>query len=249
MKRMIRGALFTLCCYLFFLLAQCPAERVLPWLPLPPELKLSGVSGSIWQGEVARIDWRGTTLRKVSWRLPVSSLLLVSPALQLTFKDPGTLLGRAEVSGLRQPQLSDVSLQAPADWIMAQAKLPLPVTVSGKIQLELDQLQITPTRCEALQGTLQWSGAGMDSQFGSLRLGRAKADLSCAKGKLVVKLKQGSEQLQVEGRGELSLPNTYSFQGTLTPGQGLPESMAQGLNFIGQRDSQGRVRLDYAGRF
>ena len=249
MKRMIQGGLFTLCCYLFFLLAQCPAERVLPWLPLPPELKLSGVTGSIWQGEVARVDWRETTLRKVSWRLPISSLLLVSPALQLTFKDPTTLLGRAEVSGLRQPKLNEVSLQAPADWVMAQAKLPLPVTVSGKVHVELDELQITPTRCEVVQGTVQWGSAGVASQFGSLNLGTAKLDLSCAKGKLVVKLKQSSEQLKVEGHGELTLPNTYSFQGTLTPGQGLPDSLAQGLNFIGQRDSQGRVRLDYAGRF
>ncbi|MGL4206669.1 MAG: type II secretion system protein N [Aeromonadaceae bacterium] len=249
MKQMIKGCAIALGCYLFFLLAQCPAERVLPWLPLPPELKLSGVSGSIWQGEVARIDWRETTLRKVGWRLPFSSLLLMSPALQLTFKDPETLLGRAEVSQLQQPRLSEVSLQAPAEWIMAQARLPLPVSVNGKVQLELDELQLTPTRCEVAQGSVQWSGANAESQFGALRLGTAKLDLSCDKGKLVIKLKQSSDQLKVEGRGELTLPNTYSFQGTLTPGEGLPDNLAQGLNFIGQRDSQGRVRLDYAGRF
>ena len=249
MKRMIKGGLFTLCCYLFFLVAQCPAERVLPWLPLPPELKLSGVTGSIWQGEVARIDWRDTTLRKVSWRLPVSSLLLVSPALQLTFKDPGTLLGRAEVSGFGQPKFSEVSLQASAPWLLVQAKLPLPVTVSGKLNLEFDEIELAPDRCEVAQGTIVWSGAAVESQFGAVTLDKAKLELSCAKGKLVAKLKQSSEQLSVEGRGELTLPATYSFQGTLTPGQGLPDGLVQGLNFIGQRDSQGRVRLDYAGRF
>ena len=35
MKRILLTGVFTVACYLFFLLSQCPVARVLPWLPLP----------------------------------------------------------------------------------------------------------------------------------------------------------------------------------------------------------------------
>ena len=38
MKRLITLGLLVTACYLFFLVQQCPVARVLPWLPLPPEL-------------------------------------------------------------------------------------------------------------------------------------------------------------------------------------------------------------------
>ncbi len=249
MKPYLKGGLFVVACYLFFLISNCPANRVVPWLPVPAGLHLTGLSGSIWHGQLERVDFRSTTLRNVSWTLPISSLLLFQPALQLTFADPTSLMGRAEVRLRSQPKAQDVSLKADADWLQTRAGIALPVSLSGKVQLELDEVELAPTSCVALDGSLSWSGAGFNSQFGAVRLDQAKAQLSCEKGKVIAKLKQKSDQVAVEGKAELTLPATYRFVGTLAPGKGLPDAMAQGLNFLGQRDSQGRIRLDYSGRF
>jgi len=249
MNAVVKGGLVVVGCYLFFLLSGCPADRVVPRLPLPPELHLTGITGSIWHGEVDRVDWRNTTLRKVSWSLPISSFLLFQPAIQLTFADPNSLMGRAEVRLLSQPKAQDVSLKANADWLQTRGGIALPVTLSGKVQLELEELEMAPNGCVTLDGALNWSGAGLNSQFGNVQLDKAKADLSCEKGKIIAKIKQHSEQLAIEGRAEITLPAAYHLVGTLTPGKGLPDSLSQGLSFLGQRDSQGRVRLDFSGRF
>ena len=108
---------------------------------------------------------------------------------------------------------------------------------------------MTADRCQQLNGTLLWRGAEVQSPMGALLLDTAKADLGCQQGKLTAKLKQASEQLSLSGDAELDPNGSYRFQGKLTPEPGLPPAFAQGGNFLGQRDSQGAIRLDYQGRF
>ena len=87
------------------------------------------------------------------------------------------------------------------------------------------------------------------AQAASPTLATAEAALSCEKGKLVARLQQGSEQLSVAGRGELDAAGNYRFEGTLTPGANLSPAFAQGVSYLGPRDSQGAIRLNYVGRF
>ncbi len=251
MKRMISIGLLVTACYLFFLVQQCPVARVLPWLPLPPGLTLSGARGTLWQGEFDQISWQGKVLQKVGWQLPVSSLLLFDPVLQLQFNDRETLRGQAELGWSGGVRLRDVDLQADSAWLLSQApaRLPVPVTAAGQLHLQLAELQLTPTGCQSLNGTLLWRGAEVQSPMGTLLLDTAKADLGCKQGKVTATIKQASSQLALSGEGEIDFRGNYGFQGKLTPEPALPPAFAQGINFLGQRDSQGAVRLNYQGRF
>ena len=129
MKRLITLGLLVTACYLFFLVQQCPVARVLPCLPLPPELTLSGARGTLWQGEFDLISWQGKVLQNVGWQLPVSSLLLFDPVVQLQFNDKETLRGQAELGWSGGVRLRDVDLQADAAWLLSQAPVRLPVSV------------------------------------------------------------------------------------------------------------------------
>ena len=250
MKRLITLGLLVTACYLFFLVQQCPVARVLPWLPLPPELTLSGARGTLWQGEFDQISWQGKVLQNVGWQLPVSSLLLFDPVVQLQFNDKETLRGQAELGWSGGVRLRDVDLQADAAWLLSQApvRLPVPVTAAGQLHLQLTELRMTTSACQQVDGTLLWRGAEVQSPMGALRLDDARAQLSCEQGKWVAKVQQDSPQLKLNGRAELDFKGNYSVQGTLTPGVELPPSFAQGMNFLGQRDSQGAIRLNYVGR-
>ena len=251
MKRMISIGLLVTACYLCFLVQQCPVARVLPWLPLPSGLTLSGARGTLWQGELDQISWQGKVLQKVGWQLPVSSLLLFDPVLQLQFNDRETLRGQAELGWSGGVRLRDVDLQADSAWLLSQApaRLPVPVTAAGQLHLQLAELQLTPTGCQSLNGTLLWRGAEVQSPMGTLLLDTAKADLGCKQGKVTATIKQASSQLALSGEGEIDFRGNYGFQGKLTPEPALPPAFAQGINFLGQRDSQGAVRLNYQGRF
>ncbi len=250
MKRILLTGLFAVACYLFFLIGQCPVARVLPWLPLPPGLVLSGPSGTLWQGDLEQVLWQGKMLPKVGWRLPLTSVLLFDPVIELSFKDRNTLYGTAELGWARGMRLRDVDIQTDADWLLSQAplRLPVPVTATGDVRLRLDELIVTPQQCVTLAGQLLWRGAEVQSPMGALRLDDVAAQLSCKQGQWVAKLTQNSKQLKLEGDGELDFKGNYKFQGKLTPGSELPDSFAQGVNFLGQRDSQGAIRLNYVGR-
>ncbi len=251
MKRLITTGLLVTACYLFFLVQQCPVARVLPWLPLPPGLTLSGARGTLWQGEFDQISWQGKVLQKVGWQLPVSSLLLFDPVVQLQFNDRETLRGEAELGWSGGVRLRDVDLQADTAWLLSQAplRMPVPVTAAGQLHLQLDEVQVTPTGCQSLNGTLLWRGAEVQSPMGALVLDTAKADLACKQGKVTATIKQASSQLALSGEGEIDFRGNYGFQGKLMPEPDLPAAFAQGINFLGQRDSQGAVRLNYQGRF
>ena len=163
MKRFITLGLLVTACYLFFLVQQCPVARVLPWLPLPPELTLSGARGTLWQGEFDQISWQGKVLQNVGWQLPVSSLLLFDPVVQLQFNDKETLRGQAELGWSGGVRLRDVDLQADAAWLLSQAPVRLPVTAAGQLHLQLTELRMTADRCQQLNGTLLWRGAEVQS--------------------------------------------------------------------------------------
>ena len=190
-------------------------------------------------------------LQKVGWQLPVSSLLLFDPVLQLQFNDRETLRGEAELGWSGGVRLRDVDLQADTAWLLSQAplRMPVPVAAAGQLHLQLAEMQVTPTGCQSLNGTLLWRGAEVQSPMGTLVLDTAKADLGCKQGKVTATIKQASSQLALSGEGEIDFRGNYGFQGKLMPEPALPPAFAQGINFLGQRDSQGAVRLNYQGRF
>ena len=62
-KKVLIAALF-LVAYLGFLLVKLPATLVVRHLPLPPNLvQLEGVSGTLWSGQVARLQPQGQELQ------------------------------------------------------------------------------------------------------------------------------------------------------------------------------------------
>ena len=137
MKNKILMGLAGLACYLLFLLAQAPVGRILPWVTLPPGVMLSGVSGTLWHGYVEQVRWQNVVLGKIEWRLPLTSVLLADPVLELTLKDRQTLSGQLELGWQGGPRVRDVALHSDAEWLLGQSPLPLPVGASGPLQLTL----------------------------------------------------------------------------------------------------------------
>ncbi|MGL5496122.1 MAG: type II secretion system protein N, partial [Aeromonas sobria] len=127
-------------------------------------------------------------------------------------------------------------------------RLPIPLTVSGPLQLKVEQFAQGNPWCDNLYGNLDWYNASADTPAGKLDLADPEVKLTCLDSKLVAELKQGSDAVQTIGRLELQPNGQYLFQGTLKPGPELPEQMQQGLPFLGQPDSQGRFPLRYQGR-
>ena len=248
MKQRVLIAVLFLAAYLVFLLAKLPASLVVRYLPLPPLVQLEGVSGTLWSGQVARLQYASESLTQLRWELNGWSLLRFALRCPCALASAAASTGRG--SGLERRRLwPRHHPQRAGPWLLARVpmQLPVPVTVAGQLQLKLDQVAQGNPWCDNLYGNLYWYGADADTprQAG---VGDPEIKLTCIDSRLVAELKQGSEAVQVQGKLELQANRQYLFQGTLKPGPELPEQMKQGLPFLGQPDGQGRFPLRYQGR-
>ncbi|MFQ2317974.1 GspN family type II secretion system protein ExeN [Aeromonas caviae] len=251
MKRSILIASLFLLAYLGFLLAQLPAALVVRHLPLPANLvRLEGVSGTLWRGQAARLQYASESLTQLRWELDGWSLLRLAPEISVRFGERAGLNGQGVLGWNGAAFGRDITLNAPAPWVLERVPtgLPFPLQATGQLQLKVDQFAQGNPWCEALYGNLHWYGAEADTPAGKLVLGDPEIKLTCLDSKLVAELKQGSEAVQVLGKLELQANRQYLFQGTLKPGPELPDQMKQGLSFLGQPDGQGRFPLRYQGR-
>ncbi|TMX07292.1 type II secretion system protein N [Aeromonas salmonicida subsp. achromogenes] len=245
-KKVLIAALF-LVAYLGFLLVKLPATLVVRHLPLPPNLvQLEGVSGTLWSGQVARLQYASESLTQLRWELNGWSLLRFAPEVFLRFGDRSGLNGQGVVGWNGAAFGRDITLNVPAPWVLDRVpmRLPFPLTVAGQLQLKVDQFAQGNPWCDNLYGNLYWYGADADTSAGKLPLGDPEIKLTCIDSRLVAELKQSSEAVQVMGKLELQA----NRQGSLKPGPELPEEMKQGLPFLGQPDGQGRFPLRYQGR-
>ena len=71
MKRLIIPGLIM---FLVILLVTFPARVAYQWFP-PPELQLSGIAGSVWNGTAAEGVAGGAYVRDIAWRFKPASLL------------------------------------------------------------------------------------------------------------------------------------------------------------------------------
>ena len=213
-------------------------------------VKLEGVSGTLGQGEGARLQYASESGTRLRWDLNGWSLLRFAPELSVRFGERDGLNGQGVVGWGSAAFGRDLTLNAPAPWLLSRLplRLPFPITATGQLQLKIDEFSQGQPWCDSLYGNLHWYDAEADTPAGKLKLGDPEVKLTCLDSKLVAELKQGSEAVQVLGKLELQANRQYLFQGSLKPGPELPEQMKQGLPYLGQPDSQGRFPLRYQGR-
>ncbi|PJG58866.1 type II secretion system protein N [Aeromonas cavernicola] len=252
-QRLLIATLFVVA-YILFLLATLPAALVVRYLPLPAPLNtlltLEGVSGTIWRGQIARLQYASESISLLRWELNGWSLLRLAPEVSLRFGDRNSVNGQGVVGWQGALFGRDVTLNLPAAWLLSRVPMPLPfaLTISGQLQLKVDQFAQGQPWCDNLYGNLDWYQASADTPAGKLDLADPALTLNCLDSKLVAELKQSSEMVQTIGRAELQPNGQYLFQGSLKPGPALPEQMKQGLPLLGQPDSQGRFPLRYQGQ-
>lgn len=185
--------------YLFFLAVSAPAQLLT--LLLPRDIAVHGLTGTLWQGEIEAVRWRGKDMGTLRWRVTFSDLM---PALTVAFRHPDGPQGQGVIRGWQQAQLYQWRISVPAGYILHQLPLIVPISAQGDMQLNLQQAVIDPQGCRSLAGTLNWRGAALGTPLGTVALAQPQAQLRCRAGKLEIDLRQQSSYLQVSGQGRLA---------------------------------------------
>jgi hypothetical protein len=245
-KYVLIGVLF----YVGFLVAQFPAERAYavfraqnPQLPL----RLSGIEGAVWSGEVDALHVRGHRLERVAWNMHWLPVLLGRLEVDWRFRvQGGHGTGVAGLFPTGGYYLKDVQAQIPAPviarWTQSEALRP-----EGDLTLRFDKLEVSDHVLQELDGALVWSNARVDI-LQVLTLGDLKTELSTGAEGIKAVLSDSGGPLLAEGVGLLKPDGSYEFNGAFAARDAQDSPLARALSTMGRADAEGKFRIARNGR-
>ncbi len=251
MKRVIGYISVFIVVLLASLIAHFPAGLLVDNIPKVRGLNLSGVQGTVWQGQVENLHWQGRTYGQLSWDFQPSQLLKAKAEFKLRFGRGSSvkLTGKGNVGVSFSGFYGENILAAiPAEQALEFVTLPVPVDVSGQFELAINHVVYAQPWCQSAQGSLVWNQSQVNTPLGTLEAGPIVADIQCQDSQLVAKANQKNDQLASEFEASLSPNMTYKVDGWFKPGAQFPKGMAGQLQWLGSPDNQGQYKLNYAGR-
>lgn len=232
--------------YFIFLVKYMPASWLIhsDMVQLPKEVEVVGVSDTIWQGKIERVLVKGVSINQVSWDLSFWSLLLAQVDIdvkggQLRQQDDVYLKGNLSASLLNKQafSVSNFTILVPAQAVMRQFQLPIPVTAKGRFKADIARLEFDK-KCEQLSGSGGWNNGEVGGRNGPIKFGSFDALLSCDKGDIQVAV-QDNNKLQLDALVTLSQNGEYSVLGRFNIPEDMPDEVQQAASFFGPTDSQG----------
>jgi general secretion pathway protein N len=226
------------------LLVTFPARIAYQWFG-PPEVALSGISGSIWNGAAVEGDVAGLYFRDFSWRLRPLSLFALKAAFAVAASPPAGFVEADVVLGFGG-DVSIADLAAAASLASVSSFLPLN-GVEGDLNLQFDRLVLHDGFPTEADGTLGISGLVVRA-LSPAALGDYRATVQTADGRIDGVVEDVSGVLQITGRLTVGRDRSYSFVGQVAANADAPGTLVQQLQFLGSPDQQGRREFRFEGR-
>lgn len=246
-KQFYIGGIFILS-YIVFLIATLPTTVLLKQVKLPKNIGVYGVTGTIWQTDIEQLIVDNISIKSVNAQLSFWSLFTLKPQLAITFGDSFVAGPEGEFTltlSQQKAKISQLNAVVKANNIAQKLPLPLPITAQGDVQLNLANAEFDlskGSRCSAVNGSAQWTKAGVEALEQKVKLGSLQADIACEKGALSLNILPNND-LGLTFNALMRPNGKMSGNGYLKPGAKFPRALNDVLPFLGKKDSQGRYRL------
>lgn len=239
--------------YFVFLVILAPAAWWLKLVPLPSQVQLGPVSGTLWQGQVQAISLNGYVLPAVNWQLKPWALLTGKLALSLDIgqiRQTTQPYAKAQLAyGFSGLELESSQLRLPVEPVVPLLKLRLPfqVAASGTMLLNIQHFSMGQPWCEQLAGKASWLDARFQAPSGWIDLKAIDADLSCQQGQLQLVTESGNP-LALNVTALIGEQGKYQLNGTMKPDTSMPKEVHQAMQFVSRPDAEGRFTLKLQSR-
>lgn len=230
--------------YLFFLIQMAPVSKLISRLPIPNNVQINQVQGSILSGQAKSVTIKNIELTNVNWSVSFLSLVLFNPQVSLTFGDSLTSVkGSADLSNLSSDlRVENVDVTLDANYVASQLTLPIDLIAAGQIQVNVAEYGVGKPICSVASGTISWPNANVVVMEEEIKLGTLNASLACAEGRLNI-IVDPKNDLGLELTASVLTPKRISANGYLTPGEKFPKEIEPVLIYIGEKDSRGRYKI------
>jgi len=236
--------------YLAAVVALFPAATAYRWVA-PPQVRATGIEGSVWRGRAALVSVANVGLYEVEWSTNPWPLLTGQLDLTLQARIPdGFVRGRIS-AGARTIRATDLQVSSTLSFVGQLVPLG---DVRGLVSIQLATLEFAegwPTRAAGdvrlaqLEAPLLMPGG----PSGLIPLGNYLVTLTddvpdTLGGRFV---DQGGP-LEVAGTFSLQSDRAYELEGLVRPRDGAPEELVRGLEFVtAPPDPDGRRAFELTG--
>ena len=247
MKQSLTWGALGLCVYMVFLVIKLPAVQVLGYLSLPPEIKLQGVKGTIWQGQALNATIQGLPVSTITWSLDFWPLLLGNISADISagnIRQVDAIAFNGEVVfASDRLQLDNVQAYFPTNLMMTLLPLPFPVKAEGRFKVQVAELDYRQS-CQTLKGSGQWLNAKVAGVEGMIELGNFNADMSCENNDIILSVKEPNS-FGLTAQATIPADLKFSVTGRFKPNANLPEEVHQAAQFFGNKDTQGYYTIKF----
>jgi general secretion pathway protein N len=241
MKRLIiAGLLF----FLVVLLVTFPARVAYQWLA-PAEVKLSGITGSIWNGKAAEGIAAGAYVRNIDWTIQPGSLFKGQLAF-FASADPGSGAMTATIAAKSDGSLiiSDLDGSVPLDLVHQAFQQS---GIRGDVVLEFAKLVIRDGLPVEADGSVTINDF-FAPVLSAATIGDFRAVFQTSTDGITGVVNQLSGVINVEGTIDLMTNRSYLFIGQVSPTPETPPSITNQLVFLGSPNDRGQRSFRFEGQ-
>jgi general secretion pathway protein N len=247
MKSILKWGSLCLVVYLVFLIVKLPAVHVLTKIPLPKEVSVSGISGTIWHGHIQRAQVNGLPVTNVDWRLSFLPLLLGEISADVKagdIRDVDQISANGHVNFAGQHlKVENLLAYIPTGLVISLLPLPIPVQADGRFKVQLDEVDYEDG-CQKFTGKGQWLNANFTGTTGVIDLGNFNADLSCENSSVVLDVKQPNS-FGLTAKATIPADMKFKISGRFKPNANLPKEVHQAAQFFGKADADGYYPIKF----
>lgn len=232
MKKVVIGSSLVVA-YLAFLLALLPARFALQFVELPDSIKVGGVQGTLWTGEIDHVAVEGVMLRQVSWRLRPLQLFSGRGVADIVLAEhPDNLLvGRGRVWASKSSfGVVDLNLEARVTDLLTFAPQPSPLAVRGDVQVQVQRFEWGQPACAELAGQANLQRAAIEVGRNWEELGELQVELQCVDGQVLAQVVEPN-RIGLSGSALATL-NGAQVEFSLNPGDDAPRSVRNIINML-----------------
>ena len=221
-----------------------PARVAYRWF-VPPEVALSGIEGTIWNGRADHATIAGVYVRNLEWQSRPFSLFVLRPAYDARGElVAGFVEGRFSVGlGQRvrlQNATASISLSSLAGALNMKA-------LDGTANLRIDELDIRGGLPVAASGTVEVRNLLAPTIYSRAPIGGYRAEFFTQENGIAASVEDTDGIIDVAGSLTVNNDRSYVFLAAIAPKAGADEGIRNQMRFLGSPNERGQYEMRLEG--
>lgn len=231
--------------FLIGVLALLPARVVYQWFG-PEELRLAGISGTVWSGRAAHASVSGWYVRNLEWRTRPWALMLGQAKAQIAGEpQAGFFDGTVGIGAGGRLTITAATASVSLASIAGALNQP---GLSGGANLQVERLEIRDGLPVAATGRLVVDSLFAPTIYEAAPIGGYQAEFFTQEDGIAASVEDTDGVLDLAGSLTLTADRSYAFVARLAPKPGIDDGLRNRLRFLGNPDERGQYELRLEGQ-